>query len=411
MVGIRELARHLDISIGTVSRALNDRADVNPLTRQRVRDAAAKLGYSPNQSGRSLRRGQTDLVGVIIPSGSDDTLINMVFLSVLAGLEAAALRAALDLAIFLRGRRPTTVSSRLRRVTERGLVDALIIADTVRRDPRVDYLTKLNKPFVAFGRTQSPFDTHGSIPISRAPSKAPSSIWLSSGIAGSRWRCRICQTNYIGLIERSYRRAMRRQGLRVDEAWDLRRPAGERGGLAAAEALLASDPRPTAVLISDSMHAVAFYRRLGEAGMLPGRDISIIGLLPETRAQSLIPALTSYETDWTGIGGRLGEAVILELAHAAGRRKPEDVASRQPARPLTRLKTPVEFRPGESVRRGIGLRTNAVDCSRQSQKMSCGEMRLALRRKASIAYRLTPERLIALYTANGVAGMSMCSTR
>ena len=58
LIGIRDLARHLDISIGTVSRALNDRADVNSLTRQRVRDAAAKLGYSPNQSGRSLRRGR-----------------------------------------------------------------------------------------------------------------------------------------------------------------------------------------------------------------------------------------------------------------------------------------------------------------------------------------------------------------
>ena len=46
MTGIRDLARHLDISIGTVSRALNDRVDVNPLTRQRVREAAAKLGCS-----------------------------------------------------------------------------------------------------------------------------------------------------------------------------------------------------------------------------------------------------------------------------------------------------------------------------------------------------------------------------
>ena len=97
------------------------------------------------------------------------------------------------------------------------------------------------------------------------------------------------------------------------------------------------------------MHAVALYRRLGEAGMLPGRDISIVGLLPEARAQSLIPALACYQTDWTGIGGRLGDAVILELAEAAGRRKPGDVSSPRPARRPMRLKTPVEFRPGESV--------------------------------------------------------------
>jgi DNA-binding LacI/PurR family transcriptional regulator len=348
LVGIRELARHLAISIGTVSRALNDRADVNPLTRERVRDAAAKLGYSPNQSGRSLRRGQTDLIGVIIPSGSDNTLINMVFLSVLAGLRRRLSEAALDLAIFLEDGGDDRLAP-LRRVAEPGLVDALIIADTVRRDPRVDYLTKLTKPFVTFGRTQSSVRHAWIDPDFEGAVEGAVQHLVQLGHRRIALALPDLPTNYLGIIGQSYRRAMRRRARPVDEAWDLRRPAGLRGGLAAAEALLASDPSPTAVLISDSMHAVAFYRRLGEAGMLPGRDISIIGLLPETRAQSLIPALTSYETDWTGIGSRLGAAVILELAHAAGKRKPENEASRQTAKPVTRLKMPVEFKPGESA--------------------------------------------------------------
>ena len=106
---------------------------------------------------------------------------------------------------------------------------------------------------------------------------------------------------------------------------------------------------PTAVLISDSMHAVALYRRLGEAGMLPGRDLSIVGILPEARAQSLIPALTSYETDWAGIGDSLGEAVILELARAGKRRASADVAlTPRTTRPM-QLKVPIEFKPGGSV--------------------------------------------------------------
>ena len=154
LIGIRDLARHLDISIGTVSRALNDRADVNPVTRQRVREAAAKLGYSPNQSGRSLRRGKTDLVAMIVPSRSDDTLINTVFLSVLDGLKRRLGEDGLDLAIFLEGEKDGRLAS-LRRVTERGLADALIIADTRGADPRVEYLAKLRRPFVTFGRTKA----------------------------------------------------------------------------------------------------------------------------------------------------------------------------------------------------------------------------------------------------------------
>jgi DNA-binding LacI/PurR family transcriptional regulator len=350
LVGIRELARHLEISIGTVSRALNDRADVNPLTRQRVREAAAELGYSPNQSGRSLRRGQTDLVGVILPSATDDTPINMLFLFVLAGLRRRLSEQGLDLAIFLEDSARDRLEP-LRRVTQRGLVDALIIADTARCDSRVDYLTKLSKPFVAFGRTRSPIEHAWIDPDFESAVEGAVEHLVRLG----HWRIALAlpdlETNYIDVIEQSYRRAMRQRGLRFDEAWNLRRPAGERGGLAAAEALLAFDPRPTAILVSDSMHAVALYRRFGEAGLSPGRDISIVGILPEPRSQSLIPALTSYQTDWTEIGGRLGEAVILELARAAGRRKPEDGLAEEPARCPTRLKIPVQFMPGESVHR------------------------------------------------------------
>ena len=57
MKGIRELAEHLDISIGTVSRALNGKPDVNEETRKRVLEAAESLGYVANQSGRALRKG------------------------------------------------------------------------------------------------------------------------------------------------------------------------------------------------------------------------------------------------------------------------------------------------------------------------------------------------------------------
>ena len=66
MKGIRHLAKQLNISIGTVSKALNGRHDVNEKTRKRVLAAAAKLGYAPNQSGRSLRQGSTNAVGFLI---------------------------------------------------------------------------------------------------------------------------------------------------------------------------------------------------------------------------------------------------------------------------------------------------------------------------------------------------------
>ncbi|MGA8490417.1 MAG: substrate-binding domain-containing protein, partial [Terriglobales bacterium] len=146
------------------------------------------------------------------------------------------------------------------------------------------------------------------------------------------------------------RRAMRARGIVIENGWSVRRPAGERGGIEAADALLAATPRLTAIVLTDSMHAAALYRRLSEAGLRPGRDISILALLPEARAQYLIPTLTSYQTDWTGIGRHLGEAVMAEIARTSAEQGAPDAADKAAPERL-QFKMPVAFSSGESVAR------------------------------------------------------------
>ena len=98
MTGIRQLANHLQLSIGTVSRALNGKADVNAQTRERVLKAAVELGYVPNQSGRSLRKGTTSTVGLILTQGNSLGENNdNFFFGVIHGLQAALKKHKLDL--------------------------------------------------------------------------------------------------------------------------------------------------------------------------------------------------------------------------------------------------------------------------------------------------------------------------
>ena len=100
------------------------------------------------------------------------------------------------------------------------------------------------------------------------------------------------------------------------------------------------------MLVTNSMHAVALYRRLGERGLRPGRDLSVLALLPEARAQYLIPTLTTVQTDWTAIGQKLADAAQAELALAAGEPGPDGA---EPAR--VQALAPVALEPGESVAR------------------------------------------------------------
>jgi DNA-binding LacI/PurR family transcriptional regulator len=84
-VTIRDVAKHAEVSIATVSRALSAPELVAERTRTRVIAAAAALGYEPNRAARSLITGRTGFVGAVVPD-----LTNPFFLGVLKGIQAAA---------------------------------------------------------------------------------------------------------------------------------------------------------------------------------------------------------------------------------------------------------------------------------------------------------------------------------
>src|SRR6056297_1189160 len=65
---MKQVAKLAGVSSSTVSRVINDSAPVNEELHIRVMNAVEALGYSPDQIARSLRKGKTNVVGVIIPN-------------------------------------------------------------------------------------------------------------------------------------------------------------------------------------------------------------------------------------------------------------------------------------------------------------------------------------------------------
>lgn len=337
MIGIRDLAQHLNISIGTVSRALNGKADVNADTRQRVLDAAAALGYSPNQSGRSLRHGKTHLIGVMIPTSRGKTLLDFGFAEVLDGIRRVVAAQKHDLAVFLYSADDDPFAH-LRRVAERRLADGLIIADTVRNDARIDYVIDHSIPFVAFGRSRSGGD-HQWVDID-FPGAVKQAVDRLVGLGHQRIGLLLTQRelNFLGLVRDAFRRALKSHGLAFDNELIQRHSHGEDSGYLGAEALLALADRPTAVLTQNGNVAVGLYRRLNEAGLRPGKDVSVISLIGDVQAQFLSPALTSFNTDLWQIGTELGQALMAEVRQGPGT---------PPAAPV-QLLMPMLLSPGES---------------------------------------------------------------
>ncbi len=337
MKGIRALAEHLNISIGTVSRALNGRPDVNEETRKRVLDAAAALGYVPNQSGRSLRRGATNAVGFMIESGNSADNGDNFFLGVIDGVQSVLSRHHLDLVV-LPCSTEEDPTEYVQRIVARRLVDALIISATHRKDTRIEFLNKAKIPFIALGRS----GTRGTYPWIDLDFDGVANRAIDRLVAAGHRRIATgIPSNDINLgfvYLDGYRAALERHGIEYDPGLVIRAASSEQGGYQIAHEILAMRDRPTAVALIYEQLAIGLYRRFNEAGLRPGRDIAVIGFRESPLSRFLSPTLTSFRLSLRDLGMALGESLLASMP-AYAEIYPQGLVQRV---------WPMELVPGES---------------------------------------------------------------
>lgn len=314
MIGIKRLAEHLNVSIGTVSRALNGKPDVNEQTRRRVLEAAAALGYVPNQAGRALRKGSTGVVGFMMQTGSEITGEGDVFfMSVFDGVQTVFARHQLDLVALLCSSKEDP-DAYLQRVVARGFADALIISATKRHDHRIDYLAERGIPFIALGRSLTDagqpwldldFEGMAEIGVTRLIQKGHRRIGVFAPID---------DINLGVVLLDSYRAVLMRYGIPFDPDMIFRAHPNERGGHQIAERIAAmpTDKRPTGFVLTNEVMSVGLYRGLYDSGLEPGKDFAVIGR-DSPHAHYLTPKLTCFRLSLRELGITLAESLLATM--------------------------------------------------------------------------------------------------
>jgi len=335
---IREFARRLNVSIGTVSRALNGRPDVSAETRRRVLEAATELNYAPNQSGRSLRKGTTHAIAFLLqPHPGDQQYGEPFFVPFMKGLQAELSERGLELIMVMD--QPGGESERLRRVVKARWADAIILAWTRRRDPRIDYLNAVGFPFATLGRSLSGGTAYPSLDLDFVAAGAASVERLAA-----RGHCRIAvvgptpELNFAHLFRRGYRQGLKREGIAFDPALVATGEVNEAGGYDAALGLMKSRRPPTAILFNNDALALGGCRALRELGLQPGRDVAVIVIVDSPLCGYLSPALSGFSVKLEPLGRRLAEMLLAAMPATSG-----------PAGPrILREVWPLEFAARES---------------------------------------------------------------
>ncbi|RPJ26741.1 MAG: LacI family transcriptional regulator [Chloroflexi bacterium] len=305
---IHDVAKKLNISIYTVSRALDGYEDVADQTRELVIKTSNEMGYVPNRAARQLRRQKTETIGFILPSISK-RFNEPFFTEFVSGLGEELSSKNFDLLI---SNATTDDAERnlYRRWVNSRKVDGFILSRIRRHDWRVNFLSEWGIPFVALGKSQD---------VVKYPcvhiEASDAYLELVRHIQGngfSRFAFVGGPNDLMNQIDRLkwFKSALKKSGMEVDRINVVSTDMSSTGGYEAAQTLLSGSAPPDAILSVNDETALGVLHAAHEQGLIVGKDIAVAGFDGIQDSHHTEPALTTLEIPIAQIARQLVQMLL-----------------------------------------------------------------------------------------------------
>jgi DNA-binding LacI/PurR family transcriptional regulator len=295
-----------------VSKIINGRAQVLPETEARVWDATRALGYKPNHTARSLRAQRSLMIGYSwVPTRPDE--INHVLDLFLGSMIEEAEAAGYHLLPFPYREGDAQVQA-YGELIDAGRVDGFVLSSVNYHDPRLRFLQERQFPFVAFGRSEPaiyfPYvDVDGAAGLRLATEHLLDLGHRRIGVLAWPPGSHVGDDRLSGCLA-----ALSAAGLQPQPEWIVRGEGTFEVGRQATARWLDGDParRPTGVVALNDTLALGAFRAVQERGLLPGRDLSIVGFDDVPMALYVWPPLTSIRQP-VRLAGRKCVEILVNL--------------------------------------------------------------------------------------------------
>lgn len=313
-ITIKDVAREADVSVATVSRALNGHDNVAEPVRRLVMETASRLRYQPHAAARSLSSRRTQTIGVVLPD-----LHGEFFSELIRGIDQVARAHRKHLLVSSYHGHPEEQGAALQAM--RGRVDGLLVLSPYADRP--GFLTD-NLP--------------DSLPVVLINTQLPESGYPALSIDNYRGAVamveHLVQAGHkrIAFIggpadnfdarerARGYRDALARL-LPKQAPWELDGDFDEASGYEAGRKTLEAEVRPDAVFAANDMMALGCLYAFNQAGVRVPEDIALAGFDDIPLARFVHPPLTTMRVNIAELGGtamqRLLQAIESGPAAAA----------------------------------------------------------------------------------------------
>ena len=305
-VTLEDIARALNVSKMTVSRAINNHPEINSETRARVLAAARKMNYRPNQFARALTSKHSYLIGIVVPD-----LMHSYFAEICRGVESQARPAGYQNLICSTDEEARKEMDEIEALWSR--TDGLIVASALVAKEAVFYRRLLNEggKIVLIDRLLDGL---------RCPAVTPDDVRV--GVIATEHLIELGHKR-IGHLRgtnvstshgrfEGYKQAMSKARLRV--AKSLVRECGftEAGGREAMKEWIADGDLPTAIFAANDPAAIGAMEALHEAGINVPGDVAVVGAGNIHYGDMLRVPLTTVSWS-TAAMGQSAAGLLLEL--------------------------------------------------------------------------------------------------
>ncbi len=310
--GIRSVARIANVSIATVSRALNKPDAVSAEVRERIQTAIKEIGYIPQASARALSTRRTRTLGAIIP-----TIDNAMFARGIEALQKYLMSADYMLILTTSGYDPDVELKQVRNLISRGVDGLLLRGDAHHRELR-ELLETRAIPHVNVGvyLPDRPYPTIG-INNEDAAHRAMSYLiglgHRDIGIVSALQR----HNDRASARVRGFLRALAEHGIEHREDWTAEVYYSLDQAREAARKLLSMKGRPTAVACGNDVIAYGVLLEAERNGFRVPQDLSVIGFDDLEWSRHLRPSLTTIQAPTDITWQRAGEYLVRHLAGEA----------------------------------------------------------------------------------------------
>lgn len=320
-VTLQAIAKRLGLSSMTVSRALNNRPNVNEKTRERILKTATEMGYRPNHIAKSLVLKKTFTIGVVVPE-----ITHSFFPEIIRGIEDVTYKNDYQL-ILTHSAEDGKREGRAIAALEAKRVDGILIsvAENVTNYKVYQDLLKSGTSFVFYDRCVYGI---GATCVSINDEISARNITQHLINHGYKKIAHLSGPPKISISKnrlQGFLKAMRAARLPVPGEWIVQAGLQENEGYKAMKKLLAlpGEMRPRAVVAVNDPAAFGAMQAIYEAGLRIPEDVALVGFSDDIRAALMPSPLTTVRQPAYEVGKVAAEKLIATIEGKL--KKPEEI--------------------------------------------------------------------------------------